>query len=704
MAAALHAIPDRRAGPVELGLFVLVALFHFWGATVAWESGNLPGGEFRQAQTAISTYFIQQENNYSLAYPTPVLGKPWSVPMEFPLYQWTVARLSTATGLELTQAGRAVSLACFYLTLPALFLLLGHLNVAPVHRLVVLGMVLTCPLYIYYARAFLIETMALMFSVWFLLAFIEAVEKGGRGWLVVANLAGVGAGLVKVTTFMLYLLPAGAWGAWILWHSRSTEGAPGWKKFLLLARWIATATVVPFAVTLWWLRFADATKALNPNSGFLLSSSLVGFNFGFAGARLSGEIWHSLWNVLRLNLVWPPVLAACVLCLAVFGRRWWGRFALCVAIYLGVQMLFPQLYAWHDYYSVASAVLLMAALSFGLLALLESQLPRTLVLGLVGAVFAGQIWLYSSNLYQGQRHITPGGNGLTVALGYLTRPDEVMVMVGDDWSSITPYYARRRALMIRNGMEFDQAYITAAFASLKGERVGALILPQVKQGFTGILDQAARELGVDPRPVLKWRDAYLYLNAANRAHILNNLRQTKFYGMDWMPGSEPRVDRLAGEWVELVHLRPEQRNDFQLMVPQPVRFFSTFGPGLGSRLGRTWFNAHPDTRLQFALAAGPHHLSAEVMLDAGAYDRALLPQDMTDGVEVDVNVILGGESRQLLLTRTLDPRNLPEDRGPQVMTLDFNLEHAAVVELSVGPGPNGNTARDWALLGPVKFD
>ncbi len=62
----------------RFNLLLLLAAFlgHFWLTTVGWENKNLPGMEFRQTQTGLSTYFIQQEDNYSLAYPTPVLGKP----------------------------------------------------------------------------------------------------------------------------------------------------------------------------------------------------------------------------------------------------------------------------------------------------------------------------------------------------------------------------------------------------------------------------------------------------------------------------------------------------------------------------------------------------------------------------------------------------------------------------------------------------
>ena len=84
---------------------------------------------------------------------------------------------------------------------------------------------LTCPLYIFYARAFLIETMALMFSVWFLQGFIAAVTQRSPFWLLVVNVAGLGAGLVKVTTFMLYLLPAAILSAHVDLAFRRTQHA-----------------------------------------------------------------------------------------------------------------------------------------------------------------------------------------------------------------------------------------------------------------------------------------------------------------------------------------------------------------------------------------------------------------------------------------------------------------------------------------------
>ena len=66
-------------------LFCAALLAHIFFATFNWRSGFLPGHEFRQTHTALIAYYIDKENNFSVPYSTPLFGKPWAVPMEFPL-------------------------------------------------------------------------------------------------------------------------------------------------------------------------------------------------------------------------------------------------------------------------------------------------------------------------------------------------------------------------------------------------------------------------------------------------------------------------------------------------------------------------------------------------------------------------------------------------------------------------------------------
>ena len=51
---------------------------------------------FRQTQTALTSYWMLEEG-WKIAYQTPVVGFPWAIPFEFPLYQSLVAGVVALT-------------------------------------------------------------------------------------------------------------------------------------------------------------------------------------------------------------------------------------------------------------------------------------------------------------------------------------------------------------------------------------------------------------------------------------------------------------------------------------------------------------------------------------------------------------------------------------------------------------------------------
>jgi hypothetical protein len=689
--------PSRTESRLALGAFLLCLLFNFWGVGVGWQSKNLPGGEFRQAQTAISAYWIKAENNFSLAYPTPVVGKPWSIPMEFPFYQWTVVVTGKLTGWGLTKAGRAVSIACFYLTLPAVFLLLARWKVTPGRRWLVLAVVLTCPLYVFYARSFLIETMALMFGVWFWVAFERAVAGRSKAWLALAILAGTGAGLVKVTTYLLYLLPAGWWAATRLWAARKQ----GWKSELA---WMSAAVALPFAATLWWLDFADTTKSLNPLGIAFTSAGLREFNLGTNATRFSAEIWAMKARIVREALTWLPVLLLCGVLVPLAGRPRWREITACAAWFASVLVVFPVLYAYHDYYYVANTLLLLVAMGLALVALAESGLARWLVWLAVAVVLGGQAGRYAGHYFPIQNAISPGGEGLTRSLQALTRPDEVIVVLGQDWNSMTPYYAQRRAVMFRNDAAQDSEKVERVLAGLEPEKIGALVIEGHPDGSQWLIDRAAVR-GLAREPLYVWRDAQVYLPQERRTESIHVLLDTGFHDVKLAPGVEIPAENLAGRWFEVAGLHRWQRVPFLAMHPTPVRFFASFGPGLDGSSGQPLYGAHPVTRLVFALPAGAHTLRSTLQMRVDAYRQDLNDSDATDGVEVSLFALGPDDERRHLASRHFDPRNKQDDRGiMRPLEFNFSLPAAGEVELFFGPGPAGKDTRDWIQMGPLRID
>lgn len=143
-------------------VLVAVACFCFFlfGASRGWSHNLSDRHGFRQTQTAISAYYMLQ-GPWSLAYETPVAGPPWSIPFEFPLYQWVVAATVLVSHLPLNQAGRLVSIVFFLLTLWPLSSILRRMNLTPAHRFLIGALILASPFYVFWSRTFMIESAAL---------------------------------------------------------------------------------------------------------------------------------------------------------------------------------------------------------------------------------------------------------------------------------------------------------------------------------------------------------------------------------------------------------------------------------------------------------------------------------------------------------------------------------------------------------------
>lgn len=677
-------VEDRRGGGETwlAALCLLAALaFHGWGASVGWRNLNLPGCEFRQTQTAMSALFILREKNYSLEYPTPVLGKPWSIPMEFPLYQWTVAKLTEETGWPLTQVGRGVTLACFYLGLPAIYLLLRRLGLRPARAMVVLGFVLCCPLYVFYARSFLIETMAWMFGCWFLLGYVRSVEKRHAGWLAVAAVAGAGAGLVKVTTLLALLFPAFAWT--LVWFSQDWRESRRARALGRRAAWCAAAVAVPFAASWWWVRYSDHIKAKSVAGSFLQSANMSGYNFG-VGVRFDPAIWAQHWDVIFHEIATVPVLvAAGAIALGVVRARGWLP-GLLVFHFFAVQVTFPILYAWHEYYYVAIAMLPMVALGLVAVGLLESRCPRWLAWPLIVGLMLAQARGYHERYYAEQKQRSEGGSELTAALRRVTEPDDVLVIAGADWNSMIPYYAQRRAFMIRRSLENTWEVIEPAFAALRRESVAALILVGEQRANRSLLQSAAAHFDLEARgPAFSSgnQDVYLTRSAVRtiraRAGTLLNLSGLK------VPAAESAADEEPAEAVS-----PEQaRTVFANVAPVPARMRFRFGPGPedGAIL------AQPDADLWIVPPATATHITWRFGIRPGAYAD---PRNRTDGVEFGIEVERPDGSVRRLYRRLLDPAGTAADRGEIEDIISYRPAPGEVLRFFTRPG--GGDAFDWA--------
>jgi hypothetical protein len=193
------ALAAMAAMTVILGIILLA---------VRWDAPLLGMHSFRQSQTAITSYWILKGSPW-LAYQTPVLGAPWSIPFEFPIYQLLVAGVVKLTGLPLDPTGRVISYLFLVLTILPVRSLAHAYGLTDRDVLVFAILLLASPIYMYWGTTFLIETMVLFFCVAFLAAIERTARDGKLTTIAEAALLGSVGALGKITTFAPFYLLAG---------------------------------------------------------------------------------------------------------------------------------------------------------------------------------------------------------------------------------------------------------------------------------------------------------------------------------------------------------------------------------------------------------------------------------------------------------------------------------------------------------------
>ncbi|HEY1303188.1 MAG TPA: hypothetical protein VGF24_06545 [Vicinamibacterales bacterium] len=479
----------------------LALLFSVWAVSAGWAHNLLDLHGFRQTQTAISAYYLAAGSPF-FAYETPVLGPPWSIPFEFPLYQEVVAVLVSSLHLNLESAGRLVSVSFFYLTLLPFLDVLRSLGVALRDRLIFVCFLLVSPLYLFWSRTFMIESTALFFSIAYLALSMRFVSHHRRWSWLGALICGCLGGLVKLTTLYAFWVAAVAFAAWRIWQRDRID----LRRLAMLCGLFA----VPVVTAVAWTRFADVQRSLNPFADFLQASNLTAWNFGTLHQRL--DVYPTWWAIsVRTIKDTCGTLAFYVTAASIlWSRKYLSYYISCLTLYLVSMMTFTNLHVIHEYYPYAIGIFVISAQGFAVSSLLQgTRVQRAAGLAMVALFLPLSAWSYINYQYGFQARETRGVTPLARAVEALSRPSDVLIIYGLDWSSELPYYAHRRALMIRSPQELTPQIIDSEKTAIsqQGYRVGPLVGCHLSQAY---LRTQARLWGLDLSRETALQDCHAY--------------------------------------------------------------------------------------------------------------------------------------------------------------------------------------------------
>ncbi len=424
-----------------------------------------------------------------------MVGFPWAIPMEFPIYQWIVAAFGCSSTSALDEIGRLVSYAfwigCFWparLISRRLFGANGNL-----YFWIFAALFASAPIYLFWARTFMMETAALFFTLMYLTFALE-MSMGRNLWRD-ALLTGVFltlALLQKSTTVLPLLLFALVY----LWAIRG-EVCERWVASIGLWKG-AAAYLIPLAIGFAWVKYSDHVKMANAMGAHLTSAALGSWNFGTIEARMSGDLWGGvIWRRVAAENIASYLGAVLIVAGAILAplRR---RLILCgIGLYLLFFMVFENLLFQHLYYPASNTVYLIFGLAVSIGGLIEAR-PRAVPL--VSAAFALVVVVnlygfFNGQLFAAESHQPDSADSILTVAKFVrerTPADAAIIVYGADWSSEVPYYAERRAFAVP---KWFPGYLDVLDAPVKylGQQPGAILVC-----WDGLHDQdLSRKLSAD---------------------------------------------------------------------------------------------------------------------------------------------------------------------------------------------------------------
>lgn len=403
---------------------------------------------FRQTQTALTSFWMIQEG-WKLAYQTPVVGYPWSVPFEFPIYQSLVAFVSWLGNFPLDATGRLISFFFLIICAWPIFNITKRLNLSPNVAWVFCALLWSSPIYLFWGRAFMIETTALFFMMAAVPYAIDVCKNSptNKSFMLFVFWATLGI-LQKATTVapMMFIM-----GIVVVISHIKINGfvTPSIRKLFCFL----ISFLMPIIIGLAWTYYTDVIKEQNTFGAMLTSKALAAWNFGSLEQRYDIKVLMTIASRLLKDI---GIFGFFLILLAFIAPRQKNKIYIAVSLALCAFpiFLFINLHYIHDYYQSSCAVFLIAAVSFAIFSM-EDYKNKLLSPPILTTLLVSVNILFFSHGYGKdiKKEINEKNNTI-IKLGHIidtyAPKDSGIVIFGLDWSSELAYYSKRKSFTVPN--------------------------------------------------------------------------------------------------------------------------------------------------------------------------------------------------------------------------------------------------------------
>ena len=393
--------------------------------------------QFRQTQTAWGIREASRNGYELLNLRMPVLGSPYQVPFEFPLFQNISALVGNIFNLNVIASGRTTSLLFFCLSGMLTFNLVKKITTNSIAILSICLLYLT-PFSIQWSNAVLIESLAnffLILSATFLRLYFERKSS----YLIFLSVSALSlSALVKITTpfpviFILVIF--------LMW---GTNFGLNMKNFSILLGSISISLLPALA----WTRYADSVKNNGIFTEWLTSTNLRNWNFGTLDQRLDEFGWLSIFARIWLLGGVSFFLLTVFMIFIFFENKKIQKSWIVFVLPLVAPLTYFNLYVVHDYYFMAILFPSVLFLSHAIVLVKRRFVWNIKIPAFVLLIFVLLVpsWMftipsrdYKSAIQSSREYVSPLASEIAVN----TNSSDRIFVVGCDWDPSVLFFADR---------------------------------------------------------------------------------------------------------------------------------------------------------------------------------------------------------------------------------------------------------------------
>ena len=466
---------------------------------------------FRQTQTALTSYWMIRDG-WKLAYETPVVGYPWTIPFEFPIYQALVALISQAGNFPLENVGRLLSsfflLACAW---PA-WQICERLHLSKSAFWIFVSLLWSSPFYLFWGRTFMIETAALFFILAATPYFIDLLTDKPASKTVILFIFWTTLGVLQKTNTAIPAMVIMALVVLTFFLTKKPFKLPGWRTITI----IFVSFFVPVLIGYTWSNYTNLVREENIVGQILTSWPLTKWMMGSFKMRFDPQVMKTIiWDRIILQNAGGIIGVAILLAGFVWGDSKLRKLILiCLALFIFPMVVFTNVHYIHDYYQASSILFLLAGLAISISSLIQKSMPKHFLQFMI-VVFV----LLSNYFWFSAGYGKTAGRKIDVSTNYLLSVSDVIrnytdeqsaiVIFGNDWSSELGYYSERKSFAVMNEVFAEVWQDPQKY--LGGSELGALINCLNEPHPPSLRDFLLRdEIRNDPY-VYQIRDCYIWM-------------------------------------------------------------------------------------------------------------------------------------------------------------------------------------------------